>query len=718
MLNKSRRYVWLDFETTWLDYTKDEPIQIWIVQLDEKWKIIDEFQSLIKPTKKTDELKHIVGFVTGLNIADLQNAPEINEILPEISKFFDERTILIWHNIKFDLDFLNKYFPSLKYGKSIDTFALAQTFVHYSPSYALEILMNHMQTEDEFNKIFLELNGGKEHADEDSHDAMYDTKNSLALFIYFVNYIYKLAEEYDNLSYFLRYEWSIRNDILENKWKFAMNKIDFPPLKKIMPWNISLKKDDDSIDLEKLENQKKYYVWNRDIRSVIQALVANKNVILTFSNIQKLDIAKSILNDMGIKNLGFIKEEQTINYEKFSEFLNKWTFDEEEILFVLKYVSHLFQGYGILDLNNVNDYRIYHFIKDVRNKIKYPIVLATHHGLFSVITNDDKVYQDYDICFFDVEWRYKSYNFFLSSPCDFYYTLNFVETLIYKIKTDLQISKDIKWKDNLESLQEFYNFFQIFIGVIFTETKKIFTNTDLTNIQHDPIVDHWDFHQTNLLRKQMPEQFKLIKKILEEDDWEVLSKQFKHIANVLDSVVNINKKMYWQSDFYFVYWEAQKFTDWKEFNEIFNNNRVFYFSNSNKQSPKLKEDLRKNKELKITNINDIPTIVWYLDEDIKQWWNKCFFVLSTRKEESKKIFEDCCGRGIDKRSLMLVENITWWVGKNIFKAKNSWNKIIIGWYSFLLYLYSSKINVDDLIVFNIKWGNEQLILNDVFRYYI
>jgi DNA polymerase III epsilon subunit-like protein len=50
--------------------------------------IIGEYQSLIKPDKKTDELKHIVGFITGLSISELENAPTREDVLPQIEKFF------------------------------------------------------------------------------------------------------------------------------------------------------------------------------------------------------------------------------------------------------------------------------------------------------------------------------------------------------------------------------------------------------------------------------------------------------------------------------------------------------------------------------------------------------------------------------------------------------------------------------------------------------
>ncbi len=51
-------------------------------------KIIGEYQSLIKPDKKTDELKHIVGFITGLSISELEIAPTREKITEDITKFF------------------------------------------------------------------------------------------------------------------------------------------------------------------------------------------------------------------------------------------------------------------------------------------------------------------------------------------------------------------------------------------------------------------------------------------------------------------------------------------------------------------------------------------------------------------------------------------------------------------------------------------------------
>jgi len=102
-------------------------------------------------------------------------------------------------------------------------------------------------------------------------------------------------------------------------------------------------------------------------------------------------------------------------------------------------------------------------------------------------------------------------------------------------------------------------------------------------VQHDPIREHGDFYQSNLLRKQLLEKKEGLKDILSEDHYTTLEKHIAHIQKVFDNVINIFKKMYGNGEFYFTYGEAQKFTDRKEFVDIFKN-KVIFFSNTNKQS--------------------------------------------------------------------------------------------------------------------------------------
>jgi DNA polymerase III alpha subunit (gram-positive type) len=58
--------------------------------------------------------------------------------------------IIIGHNINFDLAFLKRMLPDVQYHAAFDTFQFAQALVPYPPSYALEILVQHLESKPLF----------------------------------------------------------------------------------------------------------------------------------------------------------------------------------------------------------------------------------------------------------------------------------------------------------------------------------------------------------------------------------------------------------------------------------------------------------------------------------------------------------------------------------------------------------------------------------------
>jgi len=149
-----------------------------------------------------------------------------------------------------------------------------------------------------------------------------------------------------------------------------------------------------------------------------------------------------------------------------------------------------------------------------------------------------------------------------------------------------------------------------------------------------------------------------LKKVLSEDNYKLFEKHMNQIQNVLDSVVNIFKKMYGNEEFYFTYGEAQKYTDRKEFLDIFKN-KVVFFSNTNLQLPKL-SDKEQTIEQTIKTISPkVDVLIDYLRKEIeKQPEEISYFIFSPKKEESKKIFEDLCQNDIHTKATLLIENIT------------------------------------------------------------
>lgn len=153
---------------------------------------------------------------------------------------------------------------------------------------------------------------------------------------------------------------------------------------------------------------------------------------------------------------------------------------------MLKYFSHLGQGLGVLDLNSKSDYEIYTAVKDQRSTVSYPIILATHGGLFSLLEQGER-YQEYDIVFFDCEWRYKSYNFYLSRPYDLNYTLNYLDMLSYKYRLESELSPSEISTKKLNDFEGFKQFFTVFMGILGQETKAFFTNTEATTQTLEPL---------------------------------------------------------------------------------------------------------------------------------------------------------------------------------------------------------------------------------------
>lgn len=331
---------------------------------------------------------------------------------------------------------------------------------------------------------------------------------------------------------------------------------------------------------------KKFQLQNLEFRKLLSSLATNKQSIFVFSNRSKLDIAKNLLNDLGIKNLGFVKEEQTLNTEALSQFVNKQHFTGSEFSFLLKYFSHVEQGLGVLDLNSKGDYEIYTALKDQREVVQYPVILATHAGLFSLLEQKEK-YQGYTIFFFDVERRYKSYNFYLSRPYDLNYTLNYLEMLCYKYRLENELSATEESKKKLTQIEEFTQFFTLFIGILGQETKVFFTNTDATQQTLPPLKGNLSFFQTNKLLEKLADWGTLLQNILLASEYSTIWKQIDHMNTIFEGIMIVEKKMRGKSDFSFVYSEEVKFTNREEFLEEFSGYPVLFLSHTDRSLPEL-----------------------------------------------------------------------------------------------------------------------------------
>ncbi|GAB6181020.1 helicase C-terminal domain-containing protein [Desulfotomaculum defluvii] len=94
-------FVALDLETSGLNCLHDEIIEIGLVKVVDGIET-ESYTSLVRPR---GALPVRIKRLTGINDQDFVNAPEIQEIMPDILKFIADFP-LVGHNVKFDYDFL------------------------------------------------------------------------------------------------------------------------------------------------------------------------------------------------------------------------------------------------------------------------------------------------------------------------------------------------------------------------------------------------------------------------------------------------------------------------------------------------------------------------------------------------------------------------------------------------------------------------------------
>lgn len=689
---KDLNYICFDFETTWLNFEKDEPIQIGILKFNNKFEITKTYKTYIKPRKDIDELRNIVSFITWLKLENLETAKYFEEIIPEFSDFFDENSVLIWHNIDFDINFMEKYHKINSITK-IDTFTLSRTLLHYLPSYALEIINEIIK-----DKVSYNLNV---QIDETYHDALYDSLSAYKTFRYCIEYLKELIQKYPSIWYLILKSESFYKDILDISKFSKSEKTQYflPSLKKEIK-NENRIYNPSAYELDWFTDFTKLYIWNVPLKKVLANLVTGKNkVLLAFSNQAKVDIAKNIIQDFWIKQIWQLYEDIIFDTDNITKLINKESFEEYELNFIIKYFSHHNQWYSILDINSTEDYKIFNFIKQTKEKTSPNVVLTTHQKLFDYLKNTDKLTQ-YNVYLFDWDYWYNSVAKFVNKPFDLYDTIFLVENLLYKYKYE---QKD-------EYISKFYNWLMIFSGIFFTEVTKKFKDIQDTKIEIDPIIENIDFYKTNLILKNLKSYFKYLKKELSENDYEKLKKNFDEFTTTISWICLAERKMYNEDKFYYVFYKNNNVINYQEFLDIFWGHRTIFFTNFDKEKS---IKINKESELPETTLNIEKNFnKFWLAEDIKNY--ECSFILSTSKPKSKELFDLFFQNWLHEKYKILIENITWWYGKNIFYSQRTGKKIIIGWYDFLFSAISKWVKIEKIFIYHMTWPLEKQMINDIY----
>lgn len=101
MTNWHENYTVVDIETTGLSPQKDDIIELSALKVRDN-KVVEEFSTLLKSSKGVN---NFISGLTGITNSMLNNAPIIEDVLPEFLAFIGN-DIILGHNVNFDMRFI------------------------------------------------------------------------------------------------------------------------------------------------------------------------------------------------------------------------------------------------------------------------------------------------------------------------------------------------------------------------------------------------------------------------------------------------------------------------------------------------------------------------------------------------------------------------------------------------------------------------------------
>ena len=160
-----------DVESTGVDVTKDEIIQIAAIKIDKEGEVIDTFERFIKPNKSVGNSVLVHGFSDEY----LKDYGENKEKVFKEFLHYSKDALIIGHNVNYDISILNSELERCKMNKPIfkgvyDTLDIYRRFYPNLPNHKLETL----------SKIFPIKHNP-------SHNALDDVKATAYLLVYAIN---------------------------------------------------------------------------------------------------------------------------------------------------------------------------------------------------------------------------------------------------------------------------------------------------------------------------------------------------------------------------------------------------------------------------------------------------------------------------------------------------------------------------------------------------
>ncbi len=133
-----QEFCFVDIESTDSDPLKGNLLEIGAILCNGRGEVIKRFESFVK----NENIPVVIEEITGITVADTQNAPELKKVLQDFRSFLG-KSVFVAHNVSFDYHFLDflylKHFGIGIYNQSLCTLKIAQKTIP-SPRYKLSFL--------------------------------------------------------------------------------------------------------------------------------------------------------------------------------------------------------------------------------------------------------------------------------------------------------------------------------------------------------------------------------------------------------------------------------------------------------------------------------------------------------------------------------------------------------------------------------------------------
>jgi len=692
-------YIAFDFETTGLDTQKDEPIQIGLVRFWADGQIIDTFQSLIKPKKPLKELKDIVRFLTGFSLDDLKDAPTMEELLPQLKEFFSGECIAVWHNIGFDIAMLQKYMNFDPIWQ-VDTYPLSKQLMHYIPSYALDVLHQSL--------VYKELIEPTT-SDGSAHDALHDSLMSYDLFLYLADRFDQLRRKYLIIDSLLQKSEGFFTTIIKRSQKqfsYDEKKLFLPSLKRTVKWT---KKVTVPTPIQFPEEWWPHHTVSAKNWSIHRLLSnidwSSRKWVITTTHKSKQNRIQSILDSLFV-SWTTLHDQLVFDEEMINLFLHKETFTDEEIWFIAKYFSQYEQEHSQIDTNTPHEYRILKALSTYQPRNSPHVALCTHQQLRKF---KEKITDEHTILFLDNDRRYQSFASVQKQSFDPYYLLHCLE--------DIEYSSQLRDAPYTHEVQAAIQAYTIFLWVQSAEINQYFKGHANTKVDIDFLIDDPRAPKTRGLITDLSEQLTSLSQKLEQKEQDELLWLFTQLTEHLTGLTTVQKRMYQGDKRYFQFNHREQFVDYSDFIESLPPATYYFVTSQHKNQAlplSIPEAIIPPKRAAIHTTPKPRAVISHL---LNKSWKGNKYIISASKHQSQLLFKELVASNLQKDYTIVAENITGWVGKNVFHALQSKKPVIALWgYAFYLELVAKKFAFSDLYCYHIFGPMKAQIITDMVRY--